>query len=60
MGQRPSPFTEADVRRAINGAQKAGWTVKSVEICRDGTIRVIPSAANDSEPLDDYEEVDLG
>jgi hypothetical protein len=36
-------FTEADVRRAIKGAIDGGLQVGSVEVLRDGTIRILPT-----------------
>jgi hypothetical protein len=54
----PARFTEADVRRAIRGAQKAKIAIAAVEIAPNGCIRVIPGiptpvAASATNPLDD-------
>ena len=50
-------FTEADVSRAVSGAVKAGLPVASVEITRDGTIRLLatnpkPEQGDDRKPLE--------
>ena len=47
-------FREADVRRAIKAAEGAGLSVSSVEVTRDGTIRVLTGSAQ-SAPVDEYE-----
>lgn len=36
-------FTEADVRRAVQGAKDGGIEAPCVEILPDGTIRVLPA-----------------
>lgn len=36
-----SRFTEADLRRAVQGAMKGGIAVSCVEIAADGTIRIL-------------------
>lgn len=38
---RPARFTPADIKRAIQGAQRAGLTVGGVEIAPDGRIVVL-------------------
>lgn len=38
----PARFTEADVKRAFRGAQKARIRVAAVKIMPDGSILVIP------------------
>lgn len=49
-------FTEAQVRRAIKGAQAAGLLIGAVEISKSGAIRIIPQfdkagrAVNDAKP----------
>lgn len=35
------PFTEASIRRAVNGARSAGLRVAGVEIKPDGTVVVL-------------------
>ena len=60
MSAKPALFTEAEVRRAINGARKAGWDVKSVDILRDGTIRIVPAGSDNDDALDVPRKVDLG
>lgn len=49
MGRGPCRFTEADVRRAIKAAKRAGASV--VEIKPDGTIAVSlsPQTTEDAE-----------
>lgn len=41
MSRRPARATEADIRRAIHAAEKAGARM-AVEILPDGTIRLTP------------------
>jgi hypothetical protein len=40
MPRRPSTFSHADVVRAVKAARDAGLDVGTVEVTRDGTIRV--------------------
>lgn len=54
---RPARFSEADVRRALKAAEKAGYRVAGYEIKPDGAIAVQTAApgvtpANDINPLD--------
>lgn len=49
MSRRPARCTQADIRRAIQAAQKAGVPM-AVEISPDGTIRLTPTAAIAPEP----------
>lgn len=35
-------FTKADVRRAVEGATEAGFVIGTVEVTKDGTIRILP------------------
>jgi hypothetical protein len=37
---KPLPFTEASIRRAINGVMKAGLRVTAIEVRPDGTVVV--------------------
>jgi hypothetical protein len=55
MVTRPAPFRQADVKRAVRGAQDAGMTVARVEIERDGRIVVIAATIND-QPADDLDK----
>jgi len=43
----PARFTEADLKRAIRGAQKAKIPIAAVDIMPDGRIRVIPGKPED-------------
>ncbi len=53
-GRRAARFTEADVQRAVKGAQKAKLPISAVRIQPDGTILIVsgppesvpPSAPN--------------
>lgn len=60
MSAKPALFTEAEVRRAINGARKAGFALKSVDILRNGTIRLVPVQDGGGETGDLSKKVDLG
>ena len=42
MTRRPATFTQADVSRALKGAEAAGFEVGEVRIGQDGTIRLLP------------------
>jgi hypothetical protein len=41
MSRRPQRFTQADVTRAIRGAQAAGLTIARVEIDVEGKIVIV-------------------
>lgn len=41
MSRTPARFREADLKRALRAAEAVGAKV-SVEIDRDGTIRIVP------------------
>ncbi len=41
MSRAGARFRQADVRRAVKGAQDAGVDITGVEITRDGTIRLL-------------------
>lgn len=49
MPRRPAIFTEADLARAVKVAKSQGM---AVEVTRDGTIRIVPSAP---QPALDYQ-----
>lgn len=36
-----STATQAEIKRAVEGARKAGMTVGAIEVTKDGTVRVI-------------------
>lgn len=42
---RVTPFRQADVTRAIKGAQAAGFEPGELRISQDGTIRVLRAGA---------------
>lgn len=46
-----TPFTKADVSRAVAGAKEAGFEIGSIEVKKDGTIRILP-------PMDDIGKSD--
>lgn len=48
-------FTQADIKRAVNGARTAGLDVGAVEVRRDGSIRIVTASAVKTE-LDPFEE----
>jgi hypothetical protein len=60
MSRRAAKFTEADVRRALAGARKAGVAVR-VEITPTGTITIIsggkPSEATSVAESNPWDEV---
>jgi hypothetical protein len=59
MPRTPARFSQADIARALRAADASG-TLRSVEIARDGTIRIVPYEPGDKRPpyvpksLDDY------
>jgi hypothetical protein len=55
MAARLAPFRQADVKRAVRGAQDAGMTVARVEIEKDGRIVVI-AATTDDQTKDDLDK----
>jgi len=51
MGRGPCTFKEADVRRAVNAARKAGLEIAGVKVSREGDITIVagkPSEADDA------------
>lgn len=55
MTARPARFTEADLTRALKVAREAGMTV---EVLRDGTIRIVPLTGQ-AQPVDAGREFSL-
>jgi len=56
MARAPVKFTQADISRALKGAQSAGFEVGAIEIRPDGVLqisRVAPAAS--PTPLDPYD-----
>ena len=51
--RRNASFKKADVARAISAAAKAGFVAGSVEVTRDGTIRIYASGAEPKVSLFD-------
>jgi hypothetical protein len=60
VSNRAAAFTEVDLKRALRAATKAGWPVKSVEITREGTIRLLQASPPSAPALDEAEVIDLG
>jgi hypothetical protein len=53
---RPAPFKQADIKRAVAGAQAAGLTVASVDVCREtGRITVHAAGATPAAPSTGYD-----
>ncbi|KIC61016.1 hypothetical protein RM53_00045 [Brevundimonas nasdae] len=57
MSRAAAKFTQADVRRALKGAQDAGFDVGAIEIRPDGVMQIMrqtqPSAS--TVPIDPFE-----
>ena len=57
MSRGAAKFTQADVRRALKGAQDAGFDVGVIEIRPDGVMQIMrqtqPSAS--TVPIDPFE-----
>ncbi|WP_456390437.1 hypothetical protein [Profundibacter sp.] len=43
-------FTQAEIRRAVKGVIDGGMTIGSVEIMKDGTIRILPITKEKAQP----------
>lgn len=59
MSARRAPFRQADLRRALKGAQEAGMAVARIEIGPDGRIAII-AGMEASEPADGVNPWDEG
>jgi hypothetical protein len=59
MAQRAATFTEVDVRRAIRAAGKAGFVVRTIEITKEGTIRLLQTEPPEQSTVDETEPVVL-
>jgi len=48
--------TQAEIKRAIEGARKAGFPIGTIEITKDGTIRIITpdEAKPKAPPVEDF------
>jgi hypothetical protein len=44
MSRQPATFTQTDVAKALRAAEQVAPGRMTVEITRDGTIRIIPAA----------------
>ncbi|EDM71086.1 hypothetical protein RAZWK3B_16855 [Roseobacter sp. AzwK-3b] len=44
-----TPFTKADIARAVAGAAEGGFQIGVVEIRKDGTIRILPPETEKSK-----------
>lgn len=51
--RRSAPFKKADMARALSAAAKAGIVVGSVEVTKDGTIRIYAAGAEPTVSLFD-------
>ena len=51
--RRSALFNKADVARAVSGAAKAGFVAGSIEVTRDGTIRIYAAGAEPAVSLFD-------
>ncbi|MCR4267097.1 hypothetical protein [Nitratireductor sp. ZSWI3] len=56
MANRPAPYTQADVTRAVKGAVAAGLTVREVIATVQG-VRVICSDEKPRKPQNEWDEV---
>lgn len=56
MPRRPVPFRQADVTRALRGAQSAGVDVARVEIDRHGKIVIVPARPGDQHEASETEQ----
>lgn len=50
MSRRPAKFTQAALTRALKAAEAAGVKM-AVEICQDGTARLVPIEAKSATVL---------
>jgi len=61
MGRGPCTFKEADVRRAVKAARKAGVEIAGIKVSRGGDIIIVagkPKEANDAfETANPWDEV---
>ena len=57
MSNRPAPFTEADLKRAIRAAKKEG--APKVEVRRGETSVIVHLWENDQKPVEADEEISL-
>jgi len=55
MANRPAPYTQADIARAIKGAVSAGLQVREVIASADGVRLIIAGADDDTHRCDDQE-----
>lgn len=46
-------FTQAQIVRAVQGAEKAGVKIAAIEVCPDGVIRIIQKFDESEKPKND-------
>jgi phage tail protein X len=46
---------KADIVRAVEAARACGLAVQALDICPDGTIRLLPGAAPKKDGVNDFE-----
>ncbi|MCT8989010.1 hypothetical protein NYR54_01700 [Chelativorans sp. SCAU2101] len=56
MANRPAPFTQADVTRAIKGALAAGVQVREVIATAEG-VRIILTGNDNARKGDDWDDI---
>ena len=56
MPNRPAPFKQADVTRALKGWAAAGLSEPRVECRPDGTIILTPAGQNEGKAPNDFDE----
>ena len=57
MANRPAPYTQADVTRAVKGAIAAGLKVREVLASSDGVRVVVGDRKKEKLSVNDFDEV---
>ena len=52
MSRTPARFTQADIARAVKGAQAAGLPIASVEVDSTGKIVILTAKRHEPPPMD--------
>ena len=52
MSNRPAPWKQASVKRAITAVLGAGLSVERIDFAPDGTIRIIAGSPNVQRPVE--------